>query len=820
MADVLECITKLANAGQITRAVADEAAEFFKRSKAEWSREMGPASADAAAALETAKKMRDKAAQNQIAIAADVKRWQTIEKRIVEDPRGRNAALAGALSKDTLIGDNRLRELRRIDPDHPIFSDGNADYKGAVVKDKLYSMLGPEMEKFKAGITKGKQFLLSSAKDFIAERFGVDTGNAAAKNVSDAFGKVIDYAAARAKAAGKVFNEIEDWRVMQHWEPSRVANVSEAQYVQDHMAEVTAGGLKLFDKETNRYATAARYEDILKKAYSDIKNEGGRDGPFSKEGRTFEFQPGQAGADSWLRLQGKYGVGNEVMAAVTNHIDHMARTIALHETFGAHPDAIFAAALRLVKDDPSVPVKGFGFMTSENTLQNTYNQVAGRGHPTANETFARIMAGARDLVGIASLRNLPITIIPGDTAMTLLASSHSGMSGFNVLGHVFDGTVTKEVARHMQIAAHGYMDYINNFVRRYEDQINVSGLVRRVSRGVVRATGADWWTTNGRLGFQVSRLNEMARFRDTPFDRLDPAFRDNFLGSYGFTVADWDKIRAPEPFEASNGAKYLDTTKLEQPMAERVLAAIKEQGSYAFHQPDARTAAIMRGGAVRGTLSGEAWLSMGQYKQFVMERMTTHLMRVLVDGPLENRIMRGIAFTALSMGAGAVSLQAAAVVAGKDPIDMSSPKFWLEAFARGGAGGIYGDILSAALHGERGGLNMTAQMAGPIPGFIGDVASLAVNPARREFDEHGRSRRTWGSDVSLFSQRWSPNTWYTKLAVDRMLWDKLQMTIDPDYRASFRRADANAKKQGTGFWWARGETGPARPPNPGNVLGH
>ena len=107
MATVAECIEKMVAAGQVGRQVADEALEFFRRSKAEFSMETGPASADAAAALETAKKMNNKAAEQQVAIAADVKRWQTIEKRIVEDPRGRNAALSGVLSKDTLIGDNR-----------------------------------------------------------------------------------------------------------------------------------------------------------------------------------------------------------------------------------------------------------------------------------------------------------------------------------------------------------------------------------------------------------------------------------------------------------------------------------------------------------------------------------------------------------------------------------------------------------------------------------------------------------------------------------------------------------------------------------------
>ena len=819
MADVASCIEKLVVGGQVTRRVADEALEFFRRSKAEYAREIGPASADAAAALETAKKMHDTAKANEIKIATTVKAMASAEKRIVEDPRGRNAAAAGMLSKDTIIGDNRLKDLMKAEPDHPIFAGGNVNYRAVQLKNDLYGLLGPEMEKFKAKLTGGAE-RLQSATNFIKERFGVSTGDALAKAVSDGFDKVIDYGANRAKAAGKVFTELEDWRVFQHWTPGRVASRTEAQYVAKYQAEIANGGLKLFDKETGRYATAARYDDILKKAYHDIKTEGGDDGPFSKHVRTFEFQPGAAGADSWLRLQGEFGVGNEIMGAVAGHIDHMARTIALHEQFGGSPDAVWAAVMRMVKDDPSKPVRGAGFMTSVNTLQNTYNIAAGRGNPVANETAARIMAGARDIVGLASLRNLPITIIPGDSAMTLMSANFLGMSGFKVLAEVFNGKISREVAQHLQISAHGTMDFINNFVRKYEDQINVSGLARAASTNVVKATGAEMWTRNGRLGWQTSMLNQIASMRGKAFDELDPAMRDHLLGYYGFTAADWDKIRAPDPFVASNGAEYLDTTKIDKPLADRLLMAIKEQGSYAFHEPDIRTQAIMRQGAVRGTMSGEFWLSAGQYKQFTMERMTTHLMRSLVDGPIENRVARGAAFTILSMAAGAVSMQAGAVIAGKDPLDMLHPKFWVSAFARGGAGGIYGDILSAGLYGSRGGTDLAAQMAGPIAGLGGDVANLAFAPMRHELDESGRqTNQTFGNQAFDIAKRWTPQTWYTKTAVDRMIWDKLQVLVDKNYRQSIARAAKRAHDEGSGQWWAVGSPAPSRAPNLGTAIG-
>ena len=797
MASVVECIEKMVVAKTISRAIADEALETFKRSKAEYSYARGPASADAAAAQIAAKKMADKAIEKQIAIAASVKTWQALEARIAAG-KNVNETVMATLTK-TARGDATRGE--------------NIDYKGKAIKDWLFGMLGPEMEKFRTGFFKDAQ-KLTSATNFIKERFGIATGDALAKAVSDGFGTVIEQGMARAKAAGKIFAELEDWRLPQHWSPSRVSQFTQDEYVRDHLNEIASGGLKLFDKETNSYAFAQDYSEMLKKAWSDIKTGGSDDGPFSKNMRTFEFQPGAEGAASWLKLQGKYGVGNEIMGAIDQHVNNMARTIAMHELYGPNPDATFTALMRKVNEGPgSSLARGTRWLDSPRALQLTYDNIAGGGHPVANEFWARFWSGARDVVGVASLRNLPITIIPGDITMSFLSANFNGMSGFDILGHVFNGKMTREVAQHLQVSSGAYGEYVNNSVRRYEDQLNVSGLVRKFSRGIVKATGAEWWTENGRLGAQISYLHMLQSETGTKFADLNPALRDNFLARYGFTADEWDRMRGVAPWQAPNGAKYLDVTAIERPLSERLMAAIKEQSAFAFHQPDARTQALMRGGAQGGSIGGELQLMLGQYKQFTLERLTTHLMRVFTDGPIENRVARGLAFTALSMAAGAVSLQAAAVVAGKDPLDMASPKFWVEAFARGGAGGIYGDVLGAAIHGDRGAASMVGQMAGPIPGMAADIFSAATSPLRSALDETGRpTKNTLGKQALLAAERHSPATWYTKLAVDRIFWEKLQMLFDPDYRDSFRRMEQNAKKQGTGYWWAPGTSSPSRPP--------
>jgi hypothetical protein len=827
MADVAECVGKLVAVGAISRAIGDQALDMFRRSKAEYSKAMGPASSDAAAALQAAKALRETAAKKQLAIAASVKTWRDTERRIIDDPRGGMLGLVGMLSKDTMIGDNRLAGLRRDNPEHPILRGGSVDANRQVLRTGFYNMLGPEIDKFKG---KGA----ASASDLIYEIKGVDTGNKAAKAVAAGWQSMVKAGEQRALMTGVQFDQNLHWDTPQDWQSRRVAKFSQDEFVKDWHGVIDSGGVKLIDKgqppsaatlfepaRTGFYATPDRVDDILKKAYADIKYEGGQAAPFSEHMRTFEFQHNKAGADAWLKMQAKYGTGNEIMSIVDQHIDHMASTIALHEMFGPQPQAAFEAAVRLAKEkNPAEALSpGLRWFDSETVARNTFAEVAGtRGYSAGNignEVWARRMAGARQLVGAAALRNLPISIVPSDIAMSFLAAHHDGMSGLNVISHTLQGGMTRQEAAHLQIAAHSYQDFVQNSYRRYEDEINASGLARAVPNFVVKATGANWWTNNIRLGYQLSYFHQLADMADRPWSALDPRVRDNFLSHYGVTENEWDQIRNIPPDLAPNGAKYInlpELTRTNRELSERLQRAVGERSSYGAHQPDARTRAIATGGAVPGTFAGETRLAMVQYKQFALERMSTHLMRVLYEGTVGDRIMRGLAFTLLSTAAGAISLQTAEILAGKNPHDMSDPAFWTRAFAKGGAGGVFGDLLAEALNPETRSQAGFGFIGGPVGGVLGDVGRTALSPLRHDLFDAGGRRVTSGpwNDTFQTLRRWTPETWYTKLAVDRLFYDQLQTLLDPHYRESFRRAEQYASRRGGGgYWWAPGEAAPS-----------
>jgi hypothetical protein len=734
-------------------------------------------------------------------------------------------------SKDTMLGDPRLADLRRTDPHHPIFTGGNVDEIFKNTRRDLYNIFraGGELDKFKAGGP------FADGRDLIREIKGVDTGNKAAKAVAAAWKAAHEEGERRARLVGYQFEPNEHWDNPQPWTSRRVAKFSEDEFLKDTHGWIDSGGIKLIDKETppsaatlfapartGFYATPARTDDILKKAYADIAYEGGADSPFSSHMRTFEFQQGEAGAKAWLEMQAKYGVGNEIMSMLDQHIDHMAKDIALRKIWGPNPRAAFEAAIRLAKEKN--PIQGpaaLRFFHSETAARYTFNALAGeRGSSvgnTGNEFWGRFGAGVRAFVGAATLRNLPVSIIPSDSAMVLVATHHDGMSPIDVFKHIFYGDMTRQEAAHLQIAAHSYTDFVQNNYRRYEDELNVSGMARTVPNFVVRATGANWWTENARLGSQLSYFHQLADMADRPFDKLDPSIRNNLLGQYGFTPEDWDKIRNVAPHVAPNGAHYVNLPelgKVDRELNERLQRMVSERSSYIAHQPDARTRAIAMGGAVPGTLGGEARMAAVQYKQFGLERMSTHLMRVLYEGSGSDRLKRGLAFTLASLGAGVVSLQTAELLAGKNPHNMNDPKFWVRAFVKGGAGGVYSDLLADLITGDDKGGRAGAGVGffgGAAGGLAGDVARSVWSPFKHEiFDQEG-NRINQGPSNEIFGslRRWTPNTWYTKLAVDRLLWDQLQTLIDPHYRQSFDRSNRQATKQGgAGFWWPRGEIAP------------
>lgn len=828
---VADCLAKLVSAGKVTKKTADSAQQMHERMKREFTNEMPPASADAAAALAAAKVLRTSSAEKIRNISAQVSAFKNGEQRLADHPQGKMAALAGMITRDLWRDSEAFGKL----PAESLVKQGpNVEGKYKATVATLYQKFAAGMEAYKPGFRGATQQQLTGVDNMIREIFGVDTGDALSKTAAKGWTDAADYAVDRAKSGGKMFDQMEDWRVPQFWRGSRVASIGKAEFTRDIYEAADKGAMVIWNKAESRPATVAERDAILNVAYQDITNTGGGSSPFSTNQRTFNFAGGQAGSDAYLNLQKKYGPGTNIMQMLTGHLDRMSHDIALTETFGPSYEANFRALFKEAKANPEIPTAAVGkfnparmvsaMLEGKGAVEGAWKVATGQVHPVHDTFMTSTLGALRNMNVASSLRQAVFSVLPTDSVTQLLAANHLGMDGIGHMARTFGGGVSKDDAAHLMIQAHNVMDYVNG-IRDYDDHISLMQATGKFASGTVKATGLDAWGQVGKRTWSGDMLNLFAQHSDKAFTDVDPKFK-GFLDSYGFTEQDWNKLRDPQHQLDLRGAKYLNPNTLQtadRPLYERVMNAIQEQGAFAMHQPDFRLRGIETGAAfnIGPGIGAEAWRSLFQFKTFALSRMSTQMMRVLTDGPIENRVARGLAFVTLSTAAGAASIEALSLINGKDPESMAKPSFWARAMLKGGAAGYYGELIDAAMRGQQSSADVLQGMAGPAVGVLADVARLATSPVREQFSDDQKYRQsTLGRTTINIAKRNSPSTWYTRLAVDRMLWDKLQTLVDPDYRKSWDRAQRNVQKStGSGFWWPQGG-GPQRAPDISTITTH
>lgn len=801
---VKDCVEKLVKAGSIGRAVADEALGLFERAKGEFSSTMGPASSDAAAALAVAKDMESGAKKLRYEASKQALAWGKFEQDTLNHPKG---AVAGVMAKLT----------------RDIWEKGgeNVWTKSEVILAQLGRLFEDGMKAYAPGLLGLSKGQMAGVRNLVYERFGVDTGDSTAKAAARGFGVATDEAVDRARAAGRRFEPNEDWRLPQFWEARRVNKFGADEFKQDFTEEVNRGALVLWDKDTGKPAKAVRHESILDRAFRDIRANGGG-GAFHPEQRTFQFADGQEGADAWLRLQGKYGPGDNIMGMLTGHLSSMAREIALSEVVGPNHGAIIRAILPVARE-ASADIKGvrraLKFLESPAMIERTYDVLTGKANMVEGQMVAGILGGLRSINTASMLGGAVVSAVPGDTVTATLAANYVGMAPTRILDGVIrelarGGEGSRALAARLNLTAHAAMDYGHGY-RFFQDQVGGPETLKALATTVVRAQGLQAWTELMKRTFTMEFTGHLADHAKYSLPKLKEvnAPLANFLERHQISAGEWNAIRQAAPLEVER-AKFLDPSAIaDRGLREKLLGAIVEERAFAVLEPDARIRAITTGGLPQGTFMGELSRNLFLFKSFSLSMAATHLMRIATQGPIEAKVWNGSAFLVMHLIAGAAAMQAKNVLYGKDPESMGTGSFWGKALLQGGGLGIYGDLINSSM--SRSGRSPLADLAGPVAGVAEDAARLTSGQIRKLY---AGDDTTLGAEAVKTFKRYTPKTFYTRLAVDRIVYDQLQTLADPEYRTSFRRMEQRLKSDtGQEFWFRPGRA-PERGPDLGAAI--
>lgn len=814
---VESCIGRMVEEKKISRRMAAEALGIYRGFQGRLGRDMGEASADSAAALKVAEILEKSARQKKLQVAKQAIAFAKADERAAAHPKGR---LQGTMS--LLVRD--------------LFGHG-----GENVESKTEAVLGDLMGKFYVAqeAFRGKILGLRTAGDrqgidrMVDEIFGVDSKDATAKEAARQWNATTDAAVTRAQAAGKIFQSLDEWRLPQSWESYRVKKVGAEVFKSDLRAALQSGGLKLWDDEAGDFVTSpVRQEEILDRAYKDIvldMTRGARG--FDSRARTFRFQDGPAGAAAYKGLMKKYGPGEDLFGQMIGHIRGMSREIAFSELLGPQYGASFRALLQKAAEqeklEPSklnlgekIALKSTG-QASASAVQRTFDYLAGRANAVENEVFAGVMGGLRNLLRSAQLSKAVLSAVPGDLVTAGLTSTFNGIPAARVVARaaaiVANDAKARQLGARLGIVAHAAIDGVGA-LRRFDDEYATVGNFDRVastlSAATIRLSGMEIETQALRRAFQMEFMAHIAEQSGTSFGRIEGPFK-RFLDRYGFTAADWDAIRAAPKLEVDGARFFLPSAVENRELADRMVGAILDERQFAVLEPSARTSQLNAIGGKRGTFWGEMIRSPLMYKSFPVQMVLTHMMRASQVSGMANKATYWASLLGLTTMAGALTLQAKALVSGEDPRSMKSLSFWWQAMATGGALGYYSDILHAGLMSDP--VKAVASFTGP----VGEIASQALGafpPIRHAVQgERGKTFGAWLADFARYNLPSAP--WYTRLAFDRLLFDQFQMAIDPNYRHSFYRMQQQARKNfDTQFWWAPGTSEPQRAPNMGNAV--
>lgn len=802
MASFKECLTRQTIAEQLKDDLFDRV-----DSKAD------EIAADGSISPEAARKMAEEAAlkskAGEIALrkrqeGLKILRLQEAIQNASAHPDGMQAGVISLLVKDT---------------------NGNATYsnidnRSNTVIGQLHAKFADAMDQYR---TKGAGLMQDTEgmRDMVRELMGTDTGNASAKAHAKSWLDAAETARVRFNRAGGAIAKREDWGLPQFHDANLVNKVSKEEWIEYITPMLDRS------KMTNNVGhpmTDMEYRLMMEKAYDDIATDGlssmvpGRQGGTKlanrrQDHRVLHFKDGEA----WLEYHDKFG-HTDIYTTLLDHLESMANDIAKLEIMGPNPEFTYRYLKDMVRKDQGIDGKKI-----IDVMDSIWNTVSGKSQATESVVMADIMTATRNYVVAAKLGGAFLSSL-SDIAYQRMASRYMGMPAGASLKRAISlmnpaNAEDRLFAVKLELMADAWK--ARGLAANRFTEVTGAGTSAKFSDFVMKASLLSPWTDAGRKGFGMEFSSFIADHTGKKLSDLSMELQRGFK-RYGIDEADWDLMRSTELLDFK-GVKFFSPTEIMKrtdlnesqkiSLATKYKEMVLTETDFAVPTPDARIRAIATGGGLkRGTIMGELSRSAMMFKSFPMTVIATHLYRGATQKGLQNK-MEYLAYLTISTTIfGALALQAKEIAKGKDPRDMSDPKFWGAAYLQGGGSGIYGDFLNSSANRYGGGLLGT--MAGPLIGagidFIEDNATKNIVSSVAGKDTN------ISADMINFLRRNTPggSLWYTRMIFERTLLDQIQKEVDPKAHRKFRKQIRKKQKDyKQDFWWRPGSAMPNRMPN-------
>lgn len=673
--------------------------------------------------------------------------------------------------------------------------------------------------------------------NIVRERFGENTGDATAKKISDKMGDVFDGMKDRFNRSGGDIGDLGNkFGLPQTHNLEKIVKEGKEQWVNDVLPDQD---VSMFVHEDGSYYSQQEIKELLEYSYDTLSSDGANKtevGRQSTGGGTSKVTSRHSAsrvlhfkdADAWLRYQNKYG-GLPLVDLVEAHVNGLSKDIALVENLGSNPKN----AMRILMDAAKKKdwEKGVDAATTEKTLKRAqvmFDEFMG-GNSPQSEVLANLGLAYRSMNVASMLGGTTLSSITDQAMIAKTASIHN-IAYRKTFGELISQLNPKnkedrELAHSLGLATE---EMLGSIARWSDDGLtSVSGKsqkLARVSSGiasqVMRVSGLNALTAASKVGFTKMLMEKYGRLsRSKAWSELDELDRE-LMQKTGLSERAWEVMRLADPVVDRKGNQLMSARSIYQIPDEKLVqfgdphrvrdeiassfqAHLLDEQGMAVVEAGLRERTFMSAGQKKGTVTGEIYKSMLQFKSFPAAFLMRHGSRAMSQPTKMSKVGYAASIFAMTTLLGALVVQLKELANGNDPQTMwdsedpqKTMNFFTRSAVQGGGLSILGDILVAGT--DTSGRSASDFMVGPFGSDAKAVLGLTVGNLTQYYE--GKDTNAANEAFKLLKGKIpAQNLWYTKAAANRMIFDELQDVVAPGYREKvLRKAERQHDK--TRFW--------------------
>jgi len=669
----------------------------------------------------------------------------------------------------------------------------------------------------------------------VRERFNDSTGDPLAKKISDKMGEVFEGMRERFNRAGGDIGKLDDWGLPQTHSLEKIVLAGKQAWVQK--AEGLIDTSK-YVHEDGTYYSQQEIRELLEYSFDTLSSNGankteiGRQsfGGNSKvtsrhsESRVLHFKD----AESWIEYQAEFG-GMPFVDLVEAHINGLSKDIAMVENLGSSPKN----AMRILMDaaeqkDWQKGIDANDTGKSRKRAQTMFDEFSGQNTPQS-EVLANMGLAYRSMNVASMLGGTTLSSVT-DQAMIAKTASIHGIAYRKTFGELISQLNPKnkedrELAHSLGLATE---EMLGSIARWSDDGLTSvhgkSQKLARVSSGiasqVMRVSGLNALTAASKVGFTKMLMHKYGSLtRSKAWADLDPMDRE-LMEKTGLSERAWEVMRLAEPVTDRKGnqlmsarsiyeipdsdlTRFGDPQKVRDEIASQFQAHLLDEQGMAVVEAGLRERTWMSAGQKKGTGMGELVKSMLQFKSFPAAFLMRHGSRAMSMEKGTSKAAYGASLFAMTTLLGAMVVQLKELANGNDPSTMwdsddpqKTMNFLTRSAVQGGGLSILGDILVAGT--DTSGRSTSDFMVGPLGSDAKAVLGLTVGNFTQYYE--GKDTNAANEAYKLLKNKIpAQNLWYTKAAVNRLVFDEMQDVIAPGYREKYLRK-AEREHDRTRFW--------------------